>query len=413
MERLAERGDLESTAVRFVAHMVGFALELAAASRSGWDARVLTRLRERYDDLMAALRWSLEPDAASGAADPTAPYVLAAVLWGVVHQGHAEEVSVLAERVVAHGPAAGPAWADAVATAATCRFLLGRPAAAIELAERTLGEAEGSLLAPCTLRQVIAQSHAALGDLTGAVRWFDEAISEADRCRMPPLALEMRVLRAALVAETGDVDGALDALRTARAQAEAAGPGSSTDLVGAWARTTEGYALLARGATTALPVVEDALSSARRLGDVAGVIANLHALAIARLSEGDPDGDRAAAEALLELLGEVVAHGAHEELGPALRTMAVALWRRGRASWAELAATARSLPVVSVFAGAGPRLLPLPEAPDGAAASTVVPLSVRDAILLARRELGALRAGDAPRPAEGRGSGRGGGDLPA
>jgi hypothetical protein len=74
------------------------------------------------------------------------------------------------------------------------------------------------------------------------------------------------------------------------------------------------------------------------------------------------------------------------ELRTALHVAAAVLDRAGNPAWADLAATAASLPVVSMFASPGHELLPL-------AMSPARPLSRREAVIVARRELAAVRDG--------------------
>src|SRR5690606_26023758 len=112
--------------------------------------------------------------------------VLAAALWGAVHQAHTEEIGQLTEDVLARWPDSDhPLWADTAATAATCRYMLGDDARAIELAEAALGRAEGSPFAGATLRRAIAQARRASGDADGALRWFGEAAEVAEQLELP------------------------------------------------------------------------------------------------------------------------------------------------------------------------------------------------------------------------------------
>jgi non-specific serine/threonine protein kinase len=151
LERLVARGEAGATWERFVGHVVDQAVAVMSRGRREWDAGVLGDLLRLYDDIAASLRWCIENDDDAGRA-----LILLSVLWGVVQQGHAEDVSTLGEAVLQRWPdPATPLWADAAATVATCRYLLGRPGEAIELAEHALSFTGGSLFAPCTLRRVI------------------------------------------------------------------------------------------------------------------------------------------------------------------------------------------------------------------------------------------------------------------
>jgi hypothetical protein len=93
---------------------------------------------------------------------------------------------------------------------------------------------------------------------------------------------------------------------------------------------------------------------------------------------------------VLELLDELLARGSTYELRLVFDAAAALLAKAGRASVAaDLAATASSLPVVSITASVGHELFPL-----DAAGGT--PLGVRDGILATRAELDTLVVGELP-----------------
>jgi hypothetical protein len=189
--------------------------------------------------------------------------------------------------------------------------------------------------------------------------------------------MELDVFGAQIRAETGDIDAALAALRATRDEARERG----SDINEAWAITTEGYVLLRRDVAAATAVIEQALDASRDFDYPACIAANLQALAIVSVVEGRiPE----AAGRLLELLGNITARGAVAELRTVLHVAAVVLERAGSTAWEELAATAASLPVVSMFAAPGHELLAL-------AASSARPLPRREAVLVARRELVSVR----------------------
>ena len=133
-ERLVADGGWDETWVRFVDHVVAEVMGVASSSGSRWDGTMLGRLLILRESTVAALQWCLDHDD-----DAARALLLVATLWGVVHQGHAEDIAELVERVVARWPEPStPGYADAVATVATCRYMLGQPRSAIELATAAL-----------------------------------------------------------------------------------------------------------------------------------------------------------------------------------------------------------------------------------------------------------------------------------
>ena len=99
LEQLAARGETDATWERFVGHVIGQVIAVMTQGRRGWDAAVLGDLLDLYDDISASLRWCIENDD-----DPGRALILLSVLWGVVQQGHAEDVSTLGEAVLERWP---------------------------------------------------------------------------------------------------------------------------------------------------------------------------------------------------------------------------------------------------------------------------------------------------------------------
>lgn len=370
-ERLVASGAWEPTWLRFIDHVVGWSVRFAAASTSGWHAGTLGSLLPRTDSHLAALRWCVDHDDT-----PQRSFLLVATLWGVVHQGRVDDVAPLAEATLGrwHDPDE-PGWADAVATAATCRYLRGDPAGAIELARSALPHAGGSSYAPATLRRLSAHASCALGKLDAAVELLAEAIEHA-RGVAPALAMEMAATRAELLAATGaPLDEPLALVRAVGEEAAASGAVVNS----IWAQTVEA-SLLARVDTAAAEhAALQVLQRSRLASYPACESAALQLLAELSIERGDTGG---ALALITELVDGLVTRGAESELRNALRLTSLVLGHLGREQVAaDLAATAASLPSLSIFAPPGHERLLVPAHHHG----TVLPR--RDASLLMRHEL--------------------------
>ena len=368
------RHDLE---VRHVDDLIVRVLDIIERASSTWQADALAELLDRYDDISAATRWCLAHDET-----PDRAFVFGAVLWGVIHQAHAEDVADLVEQILDRWPdSTHPMRADVAATAATCRYMAGDLRGAIDLAEAVLAEAEQSSFAPATLRRALAQAHRADGDVPGARRWFAEAADEARRLGLHPMAFESDSARAQLLADVGELDEALALVRRTREAAAELG----SEISEVWASVIEGSILVRTDPGAADRVLELALAAAQRIGYDAGISVAQRSLALVALCRDDAPQAARHATALLEGL---LARGSTSELRMVLDVAVPILRASGHvAAAADLAATARSLPVVSVTASVGHELFPLGDG-DGA-----TPLPVRDAILLVRAELAAVSAG--------------------
>src|SRR5690606_5262761 len=94
-ERLVTSGEWDTTWQRLVDHVTARAIRLATDVSAGWDRSSLATSVSRLDQHLAALRWCVDHDDA-----PDRSLLLVATLWGVVHQGHVDEIAPLAERVL-------------------------------------------------------------------------------------------------------------------------------------------------------------------------------------------------------------------------------------------------------------------------------------------------------------------------
>jgi predicted ATPase len=371
LEARGERHAVEARAVDLLSEQAVGIIERGAAT---WDDSALRDLLALYGNIAAAIRWCVANDD-----EPDRALLLVAVLWGVIHQAHTEEVGQLAEQVLARWPdTSHPMRADGVATAATCRYVFGDLEGAISMATEALEAAAASPFAPATLRRAIAQATRAAGDAPAALSWFTEAGAEARRLGLAAMANEADSARAQILADVGQQEDALAAIAAVRSAAASEG----SEVGAAWACAVEGSILLRTDPAGATRVLRSALRDARRLGYAAAESVALRALALAALCQDDVP---TAAARTLELLDGLLARGSTYEIRLVLDVASPILARSGRAqAAADLAASALAQPVVSITASVGHEVVPL-DARDGR------PLPVRDAIRLARDELEQVR----------------------
>jgi predicted ATPase len=377
-ERLDERGERRAVEARFVDHVVERAAGIITRGAATWSDDAFAELLGLYGNITAALRWCLAVEA-----DPARAHLLTAVLWGVVHQAHTEEIGALAEQVLARWPdSRDPFRADATATAATCRSMLGDYAGAIALATAELPGAEASPYAPATLRRALGHAHRAAGEADTAAHWFADLATRSRALGLTALAVEADCARAHILADLGRAAEGLTLAEAAETEASAAG----SVVAAVWAHAVQGSILLRTDPAEAAARATDALAAGRRLGYAAGISTNLRTLAMAALCHGDP---AEAASRVLDLLDDLLGRGSTYELRMVFDTGSAVLAAAGdEEAAADLAATALALPVVSITASVRHELFPL-----DATGGTVVP--ARDAILLARRALAAV-AGSSP-----------------
>ncbi len=398
LRQLRESGRYDEACGLLVDHVVAAAADEFAGIRR-WDGGSFVRMLGMYDNAVAALRWCLAHDRTGDRA-----LTLCALLWGVVHQGHTDEIAVLCDETLARWPdPAAPQAADAIATAATARFLVGDPDGALGLARTALDSAGASSTAPVLLRRAMAYAACATGDRSAAERLFAAVADGARNGGLLALALEADVNRAQLLADAGDLSAGRALASAARAEAIRA----DSPINEVWARSILAqFDLRADGATdpdtAGLAAVSAALDAARRLHYSAAIAVNMRTLAWGLIRAGRyPE----AARTLLGLVDHVLSGGGIADLRGALLTAAELLHAVGDPGWPVLAATAWSLPPTGPVGSALDALAAIPP-------SDATPIERRDAIILVRRALRAQLAAPADppgtRPAQ---SGRAAADL--
>jgi predicted ATPase len=372
-KRLSERGSIDATQDLFADHVVVSVSQLIEASRGGWSGQHLHELLTSFDNIAAALRWSIKHDKR-----PQRSTMLASALWGLVHQAHVDDIAALTEATLDRWPDPElPGYVDVAATMATAAFLLGDTERAGELARTMLPYASTASYALVTLPRVLAHLAHARGETDEAATLFEQAVRSARAQGLLGLAMESEVLRASLLADAGRGKEALAALARVREEARTVG----ADINEIWALTIDGYVRLRVDPESAPAVINAALAASRRAGYPAAIVAGLRSSVLAQVSRGAL-GD--AARTLLSLLNEPTMMAAlSSQIRMVLDACAVVLQRIGRPSWSDVAATARAAPVVSVLLSIGNELCPLPTVPGQV-------LPVRTAIAAVRRELNAV-----------------------
>lgn len=374
-EQLDAQGRLAAAEARLADHVVEVVGQVLGLGSGTFRGEALAELVGSYGHIAATIRWCIAHDES-----PDRAMLLAAVLWGVIHHAHMEEIGDLAERVLARWPDPDlPLRPDVVATAATARYMQSDHEGAIALATAALATADASAFGAVTLPRTLGQAVRATGATDEAESWFARTAAEARARGLVTLAVESDAARAHVLADVGRTDEALDLVRAAHLAAEADG----SDIGCAWTRAIEGSILLRVDVAAARRVLAEAAAACEAIGYTAGTMGTKRSLALADLLDGELAG---AARHLLALLDEILGRGSTYGLRMVLDVAAPVL---ARAGWtgpaADLAATALALPVMSITASVGHELVPVD--PAGGSA-----LPLRQAILCAREQLAEVGA---------------------
>lgn len=348
LDRLARRGATAGAYDRFVDHVVSRTQELLIGATAQWRPHLISELVACFDDIGEAMRWCVANDPS-----PRRALRLAAPLWGVVHQAHADDVAVLMRRLFERFPPDGSTGSViAVAVLATAEYVTGHPDVALRLADDAIASHGAEDVAGVMLRRIQGQSLNALGDRSGAVEALREASEIGWRIGATAMADELVPTRSQVIADAGDPGAALAAIDELLARVD---PPLSA-IVASWARTTRAWIQLRVDPIAALVAAAAALAEARALDYPIAVAVNLRTKAFAELLLDDVP---AAVRSLVELRDDLLRRGAISNARILVDASAAAAHRAGHPAWATLAASARALPI-STLASSHFELVPLP-----------------------------------------------------
>jgi predicted ATPase len=348
LDRLRRRGALDATYDRFTDHVQASVMAMVAGATSTWRPGLLRELVDSYDDLAEALRWCNAHDTT-----PRRALTLCSVLWGIAHQGRADDIADLARRTLDRWPdRESPAAAQCVAVLATAEYVTGNPQRALDLVQPVIAGLRSPGLPSVTLRRVEGQANRALGNTAASLAAFREGARVGYELGMTSMAMELEIAVSQVMADSGDVHPALTLLTELIDAAVAAG----STLTESWARTVHAWVLLRVDPAAARPVIKHTLEQACRIDYPVAVAVNLRSLAYAQLLLGDSTAAVATAH---DLLGDLTARGALSNVRILADVAAVLAHRGGHPAWAALAATARALPITTLTSGQF-ELVPLP-----------------------------------------------------
>jgi hypothetical protein len=351
LAQLEEAGERESTEDRFIGHVVDAVWAIMERGRAGWTAEVLNELLAKHDNIAAALVSCLERDT-----EPTRSLVLCSVLWGVVHNGHVDDVGQLSRETLRRWPdPENPFWPDAMASLATATLMSGDIERSVELAESALPHASTSAFAPATLRRVLGLAAQAVGDHERAATVFADASTAARASGAGAMAMEADVLMAQSLALAGRHDEGMQVVRRSRAEAEAGG----WHINSVFADIVEGLLLVTVDPLAAWSCLAEALESSRAAQYPYGVTASLQSMAYTYLCQGRDD---AAASTIVELIDEMGTSPSDWSRADPLGPIAVLMHRRGMPGWDDVAATAEWRARTSPLPAAGLHLVGFPAA---------------------------------------------------
>ena len=362
LDQLRRRDELDTTYDRFVDHVVESVQRTVADAATTWRPNVVAELVAKFhDDIAEALRWCIAHDTS-----PKRAYRLCAVLWAIVHQGHADDIADVARRTLDRWPDDGsqPA-AQVAAVRATAEYVTGHPDRALEIAASTMSRLAAPGPASVTLHRVLGQARRALGDLQGSVEAFRAGAAIGHELGMTAMALELEIAAALVAADDGEVEQGIRELHGVIDEA------STLDSVitVAWGRAVLGWVMLRLDPAAARGVIDAALAEAHRIDYPIGVAVGLRSRAYAELIAGD---DAAAVASASDLMRDLLQRGALSNGRLLLDVTAAIAHRLGHSAWEQVLATARSLPVTTL-ASAQFELLPLPT-------TSVPPVPRHDAI---------------------------------
>ena len=377
-EHLEARGETEAVSDRMTDFAVDRLSGVIARSQAAWDTSIVSDLLDACTLAGAAARWAIDNDD-----EPDRAQLIAAVLWGLVHQAHTSEIVDIALAAVDRWPQrTSPFWADAWATAATGLYLMGDPERAIAIVDDVLDEAEQSPFAPVTLRRVRGQAAQVLGGTAEAADWFADGADRARASGLTAWAIELDIDRAAMLFHLGRVPEALALVRRAIEESHEI----DSEVTALWGQGVLGSILARDQPEDCLRIVDETIARSTEIGYPAGLHAALRAQSQARLVSGDLVGAAESAGALLD----AVSLNGSMELRIVMAPVIDILTAAGQTNHIDdLIASWRQLPSMSMVASGD----------DPPERATGVPLGRAGTLRRVRAELDTLvAAGRTPSP---------------
>lgn len=337
LEQLRRHGAVDEAYDRFVNHVVSHCRELLDGAASDWRPDLIRALAAAFDDISEAMRWCIAHDD-----DPRRSLQLASPLWGIVHQGHADDIVELMRHLIGRYPdTRSRGAAHATAVLATAEYVTGHPDVALRLAENTVAWHHDDDIPALLLRRILGQARSALGDLDGAMAAFDEGMQLGRRIGATAMADELAVAREQVAADAGCTDEALVRLDELLSRSDP----PLSPIVISWARTTRSWILARTDPATALGAATDALAAARVLDYPIAIAVNVRTKALAALLLDDT---AAAIHSLVELRDELRHRGAISNARILVDPVGALAYRLDHPAWPQLVATARALPVTTM-----------------------------------------------------------------
>lgn len=389
VDQLQESGDLDDARDRHATYFAALARQLRADGLRAWTPE-LEPLFTEFDNTRAALSWTLAMD---NSADRT--FELVAPLWYIGMQHRPDEVAALAGRALARWPQPDhPLWSEVAGTAAEALVTLHDFDGARERADAAVAADSspvGSAIAWCAK---VGVSELADDDPETALVYLDHADAAAAAAGFEPLRCDLMGRRAQVLTQARRYAEALEAAEQALAMARAQGNVYET----AWSQHLVGLLLVATDPAAAEVWLATALRESRDSGYVFGTNSSLRGLGVVAAAQGDLP---ASAAWFTDALDRFTDEGAVTDRTTTVAAMLPMLVAAGRRE----SAAALLVGLVDAGTAVAPRIHTsgldevrtelVDELGSARISARGRALSVDQLFALARRELRAVREGDA------------------
>jgi predicted ATPase len=338
-ERLENRGEHQRLHDRHADHYTARARRLLEGQLTRGPALPFA---DEFDDVRAAVRWSLRTDS-----DHERAFTIVAPLWALAPARHAEQIALLAEEALERWPQEDPLRLQVLGTASTARLFLGdlegaRRHAELALAlEQRVGET--ALMARRTLAHLALYS----GDRDDAARQTQDVAARARAAGQDWLACECDGFAIQLLHAAGHGDAAIARAAEMRRDAERL----DVPFMVCWSLYVSGVVHLDRDPQEARRRFMEAVALGREVGHHHMVRFSLRGLGVAALLDGD---HVEAAQRLLAALAHDEEHSDAASQWATLAAIAPLLAGRDPELAAELLAASEAWP-------AGPMIRSLAE----------------------------------------------------
>jgi predicted ATPase len=281
-ERLTAEGQLAAARDAHADYFAELTRHTRAGSLCAWTPETFTAMALDFDNLRAALTWTLAEDET-----PDRTFALLAPMWFLCQLQSEEEIASLAARALRRWPEPDhPLWSEVAATNAAAHIGLDEPVEARQLARRAIAAATSPIGVAYAWRTLAEISVFVDGDPSLALEFYGRAEEAARSAGYEPLLRHLDLVRSESLVEIGRRQEALELTRKALRAARDCGEVASC----VWGQHLLGQLLISEEPQVARRCLDAALKDAAALPYPHAAASAVRGMGVLAMAQGDIAG---------------------------------------------------------------------------------------------------------------------------